>query len=87
MSEAELAQALVTSGPAGVGVLVLAFLIKQWLGQLRSDVVRLGEKVAELEAAVQRGSVESAGHRASVVSKLEDLDRRVTSLEARGGGS
>ena len=51
MSEAELAQALVTSGPAGVGVLVLAFLIKQWLGQLRSDVVRLGEKVAELVAA------------------------------------
>jgi len=87
MSEAELAQALVTSGPAGVGVLVLAFLIKQWLGQLRHDVVRLGEKVEELEAAVHRGSVEAAGHRATVSAKLEDLDRRVSSLESKGGGS
>ncbi len=84
MTEAELAQALVTSGPAGVGVLVLAFLIKQWLGQLRHDVVRLAEKVEELEAAVHQGSVEAAGHRATVSAKLDDLDRRVSSLEGRG---
>jgi len=84
MSEAEIAQALVTSGPAGVGVLVLAFLIKQWLGQLRGDVVRRGEKVDELESAVHKSSLEAASHHATTAAKLEDLDRRVSSLESRG---
>ena len=87
MSEAELAQALVTSGPAGVGVLVLAFLIKQWLGLLRGDVVRLSEKVDTLEATLHKASLEAASHHATVSAKLEDLDRRVSTLESKGAGS
>ena len=81
MTETELAQALLTSGPAGVGVLVLAFLIKQWLQQLRSDVVRLGEKVDELESAVHKAGLEAAKHHATTEAKLVDLDRRVSALE------
>ena len=84
MTEAELAQALVTSGPAGVGVLVLAYLIKSWLTALRADVGRLAEKVEELESAVHKSSVENAGDRAEVKQRLSELERRVSGLEERG---
>ena len=83
MSETELAQALLTSGPAGLGVMVLALLIKQWLGQVRGDLERLQVKIASLEKAVQDATVEQAAHRATVEAKLVDLERRVTSLEGK----
>ena len=83
MTETEFAQALLTSGPAGVGVVVLALLIKQWLGQVRGDLERLHTKIAGLEKAVQDATVEQAAHRATVDAKLVDLERRVTVLEGQ----
>jgi len=41
MQETELVQIMTASGPAGVGVVVLALLLKQWLGQVRGDLVAL----------------------------------------------
>lgn len=81
MTETELAQALLTSGPAGLGVLVLAMLIKQWLGQVRMDIERLHAQLSGLEKVVQDSTVEAAAHRATVEAKLVDLERRVSVLE------
>ncbi len=81
MTEHELAQALLTSGPAGAGIVVLALFLKQWLTALKSDVLRVQEKVEELEKTVQNGLVVAASHHAQVAAKLEELDRRITILE------
>lgn len=88
MNEADLAQVLASSGPAGVGVIVLAMLLKSWLGSVRSDLASVREKLSELETAVHRATLDAASHHAETRQRLAELERRVTVLEhPKGGGS
>ena len=81
MHEAEFLQIMTASGPAGIGVVVLALLLKQWLGQVRADLVAVKEQIENVEKTLQAANVKSAGHEASTNAKLSELDRRISALE------
>ncbi len=84
MQEAELVQIMTASGPAGVGVIVLALLLKQWLGQVRGDLLALRKQIEILEKTLQTANLAAASHQASTSTKLNELDRRVSALERTG---
>ena len=85
MQETELVQIMTASGPAGVGVVVLALLLKQWLGQVRGDLVALRKQIEGVEKTLQAVNLQATSHQASTNTKLEELDRRVSALEKAGG--
>ena len=88
MNEAELANALATSGPAGIGVVVLAVLLRSWLGTVREDLKGVREKLSQLEATMSRASLDAATHHTEARQRLAELERRVTVLEGpKGRGS
>ncbi len=85
MHEAELFQIMTASGPAGVGVIVLALLLRQWLGQVRGDLLALRKQIEVLEKTLQTTNLSAASHQASTATKLNELERRVSALERTGG--
>ena len=76
MNEAQLAESLAASGPAGALVVFLGLVIRAWVARLETQLDRLRETVDGMREQLSGRAVETT----AAITRLEG---RVDALEAR----
>ena len=80
MTDADITQALLASGPAGVALAFLGVIIRGWIQRLESTVDKMAGKFDALKDSVQRREVEIAKEMTELQGAIKRHSRDITHL-------